>query len=246
MAMNWIEFFSGLQWLMALLFILGSILIVVELMMPGFGIAGALGIISLLAGVLVASQIVSSATLMGIIVVVLLVIVGTLVWIYRSATKGGRVSRTLLLHSKMDNKEGYTSVRPPLRLEIGPKDIQKNQVVLVRRDNFEKIFVPMDNLVQTIQDILADIHKGLFNRALKMQEERTYIVHNVQELKHAIDVDKGFAKAMWCGVRECEDSIKDETGATTRCIPFKQEHFGDECFYCHRPAKYMAYFGKAY
>jgi membrane-bound serine protease (ClpP class) len=113
MAMNWIEFFSGLQWLMALLFILGSILIVVELMMPGFGIAGALGIISLLAGVLVASQIVSSATLMGIIVVVLLVIVGTLVWIYRSATKGGRVSRTLLLHSKMDNKEGYTSVRPP-------------------------------------------------------------------------------------------------------------------------------------
>ncbi len=134
----------------------------------------------------------------------------------------------------------------PLRLEIGPKDIQKNQVVLVRRDNFEKIFVPMDNLIETIQDILADIHKGLFNRALKMQEERTYIVHNVQELKHAIDVDKGFAKAMWCGVRECEDSIKDETGATTRCIPFKQEHFGDECFYCHRPAKYMAYFGKAY
>lgn len=110
--MNLAEVFYHLEWLMALLFILGAVLIAIELVMPGFGIAGTLGIISLLIGVVVASKVVSPPVLVGIIVAVLLIVAGLLVWAYRSATKGGRISRTLLLHSKLNKDQGYTSVRP--------------------------------------------------------------------------------------------------------------------------------------
>ncbi len=134
----------------------------------------------------------------------------------------------------------------PVRLEIGPKDIEKNQVVLVRRDNFEKIAVPMDNVVQAINDMLVEVHKGIYDKALKMRENFTHVAHNFDEFKEAIEVRKGFVKAMWCGERECEDNIKTETGATTRCIPFEQEHIDDHCVYCGRPAKHMVYFAKAY
>ncbi|MBM7582533.1 prolyl-tRNA synthetase [Caldicoprobacter guelmensis] len=134
----------------------------------------------------------------------------------------------------------------PIRLEIGPKDIEKNQVVLVRRDSFEKISVPMDGVVQAINDMLVDVHKGIYDKALKMRENFTHVAHNFDEFKEAIEVKKGFVKAMWCGERECEDNIKAETGATTRCIPFEQEHIGDSCVYCGRPAKHMVYFARAY
>jgi prolyl-tRNA synthetase len=134
----------------------------------------------------------------------------------------------------------------PIRLEIGPKDIEKNQVVLVRRDNFEKSFVSMDNLVQTIKTMLDDVHKGLYDKALKMREEHTHVAHDMDEFDIGLNEKKGFVKAMWCGNRECEDGIKEATGATTRCIPFEQEHFGDHCFHCGREAQHMAYFAKAY
>lgn len=134
----------------------------------------------------------------------------------------------------------------PIRLEIGPKDIEKNQVVLVRRDNFEKISVPMDGVVRAINDMLVDVHKGIYGKALKMRENFTHVAHNFDEFKEAIEVKKGFVKAMWCGERECEDNIKAETGATTRCIPFEQEHIHDCCVYCGRPAKHMVYFARAY
>ncbi|SFQ22539.1 NfeD family protein [Caldicoprobacter faecalis] len=107
-----IEVFEYLEWLMALLFILGAVLVAIEFMVPGFGIAGTLGIISLLLGIVVASRVVSPPVLVGIIAAVLLVIVSLLVWAYRSATKGGKISRTLLLHSRLDKEQGYTSVQP--------------------------------------------------------------------------------------------------------------------------------------
>lgn len=107
-----IEVFEHLEWLMALLFILGAVLVAIEFMVPGFGIAGTLGIISLVLGIVVASRVVSPPVLVGIIVAVLLVIVSLLVWAYRSATKGGKISRTLLLHARLDKEQGYTSVQP--------------------------------------------------------------------------------------------------------------------------------------
>lgn len=134
----------------------------------------------------------------------------------------------------------------PIRLEIGPKDIEKNQVVLVRRDSFEKVTVPIDGVVQVINDMLSDIHKGIYQKALKMREDFTHVAHNFDEFKEILDEKKGFIKAMWCGERECEDNIKAQTGATTRCIPFEQEHIDDSCVYCGRPAKHMVYFARAY
>jgi len=134
----------------------------------------------------------------------------------------------------------------PVRLEIGPKDIEKNQVVLVRRDNHEKTFVPMENLVDTIKTILEDVHEGLYQKALAMREANTHIAQNMDEFKDILENKKGFIKAMWCGKRECEDSIKDQTSATARCMPFEQEHLYDHCVCCGEEAKHMVYFARAY
>jgi len=102
--------FEGLEWLMIALFVFGTLMIVMEIVTPGFGVAGTLGIISLLVGVVVASQIVSPTVLTFIIAVVLAVIVGLLLWLYRSATRGGRVSKLLVLFSKTGEEEGYSSI----------------------------------------------------------------------------------------------------------------------------------------
>ncbi|MDD3839029.1 MAG: proline--tRNA ligase [Clostridia bacterium] len=134
----------------------------------------------------------------------------------------------------------------PVRLEIGPRDIKKNQVVLVRRDTGEKLFVSMDNVSQTIDQLLEQVHDGMYNKAKKFMEDRTFNAENIQQLKDIVDNKKGFAKAMWCGSRECEDSIKDQTGATSRCMPFDQEHISDTCVCCGEKAEKMMYFAKAY
>ena len=109
--MGLLQILGQLKWLMALLFILGALLIAIEFMMPGFGIAGTIGIISLLVGIVIASQVVTLPVLLGMIVIVLLLIAGLLIWAYRSAVKGGRISKTLLLNSRLDSEQGYTRVR---------------------------------------------------------------------------------------------------------------------------------------
>ena len=109
--MGLLQILGQLKWLMALLFILGAVLIAIEFMMPGFGIAGTIGIISLLVGIVIASQVVTLPVLLGMIVIVLLLIAGLLIWAYRSAVKGGRISKTLLLNSRLDSEQGYTSFR---------------------------------------------------------------------------------------------------------------------------------------
>lgn len=134
----------------------------------------------------------------------------------------------------------------PLRLEIGPKDIEKNQVVLVRRDTLAKEFVSMDGLTETLTDRLAQVQKGLLDKALARRENHTHTAQTLEEFKTALEEKKGFVKAMWCGERACEDRIKEKTGATTRCMPFEQEHLGDTCFCCSEKAQTMAYFAKAY
>lgn len=134
----------------------------------------------------------------------------------------------------------------PIRLEIGPKDIEKNQVVLVRRDNLEKSFVSMDNLAETVKDTLDQVHNGLYQKALAMREKHTHVAHNMEQFVDALENKKGFVKAMWCGDRGCEDKVKEETSATIRCIPFEQEKLNDKCICCGGEAKHMVYFAKAY
>lgn len=137
----------------------------------------------------------------------------------------------------------------PVRLEVGPKDIEKNQVVLVRRDNHEKSFVPMEGLANAIKALLDEVHKGMFARALAFREEKTVDAKNFEQFKEG--VDGNFVRAMWCGERECEEAIKAETGATTRCMPLerdleKEQELGCTCVHCGKPAKHMMYFAKSY
>lgn len=134
----------------------------------------------------------------------------------------------------------------PLRLELGPKDMEKNQCVLVRRDSGEKAFVSLDSIEETVAGLLDAIHEGLYARALKNREENTYPAFSLEEAK-AIQKEKGgFVKTMWCGELECELKMKDEAGMSSRCMPLEQEHLGDVCPVCGKPAKHMIYWGVAY
>ncbi|NLM13398.1 MAG: proline--tRNA ligase [Epulopiscium sp.] len=134
----------------------------------------------------------------------------------------------------------------PFRLEIGPKDIENNQVVLVRRDTREKIVVSMDELETKIPELMDTLQKDLLEKARAMRDAKTYVATNFEEFKHIVENTPGFIKAMWCGDEECENKIKEETGATSRCIPFEQEKVADTCVCCGKPAKDMLYWGKAY
>ena len=134
----------------------------------------------------------------------------------------------------------------PLRLEIGPRDIENNQCVVVRRDNREKIFVNLDELETRIPEILAEYHDALYNKALERRETMTYDAKNLDEMKEIADNKPGFIRAMWCGDRECEDKLKEIAGVTSRCIPFEQHEIGDTCVCCGKKADKMLYWGKAY
>ena len=135
----------------------------------------------------------------------------------------------------------------PLRLEIGPKDIENNQCVLVRRDNREKIFVSLDNLEQSIQETLDTYAQAIYDKALENVKKRTYTCTDIDEISKMLEANgDGFVKAMWCGDEECEDKVKELTGVGSRCIPFNQEEISDKCICCGKPAKHLVYWGKAY
>ena len=150
-----------------------------------------------------------------------------------------------------DNSPGwkfaeYEMKGVPLRLELGPKDIEKNQCVLVRRDNREKVFVSLDDLETEIPRLLDAVQQGLYDAALARREKMTYTAATLDELKDIADNKPGFIKAMWCGSRECEEKLKEVAGVSSRCIPFEQEQIADTCVCCGKPAKHMLYWGKAY
>ncbi|MCR4717864.1 MAG: proline--tRNA ligase [Lachnospiraceae bacterium] len=134
----------------------------------------------------------------------------------------------------------------PVRVEIGPKDIEKGQAVLVRRDTREKIEVAIDDIPAEVSELMDVIHKDMYERALKHREENTHTATNWDEFKDIIENKQGFVKAMWCGDQACEEAIKDETGASTRCMPFDQEELSDVCVHCGKKAHKMVYFGRAY
>ena len=150
-----------------------------------------------------------------------------------------------------DNSPGwkfaeYEMKGVPLRLEIGPKDIENNQCVLVRRDNRQKYFVSLDELETAIPKILQELHDALYQKALENRERRTWVATNMDEMKKIADGDNGFIKAMWCEELECEMKLKEEAGVTSRCMPFQQEQLSDVCVCCGKPAKKMVVWGKAY
>ncbi len=134
----------------------------------------------------------------------------------------------------------------PLRVEVGPKDIEAGQAVVVRRDTREKYVVAFEDLNTKVGEILEQMQQDMFDRALAHREENTHTATNWDEFTDILEKKQGFIKGMWCGDQECEIAIKDKTGATTRCMPFEQENLGEVCVHCGKPAKKMVYFGKAY
>ncbi|RHW38067.1 proline--tRNA ligase [Neobacillus notoginsengisoli] len=134
----------------------------------------------------------------------------------------------------------------PVRLEAGPRDIEKNQVVLVRRDTGEKMFVALEELEARLAALLDEIQGNLYNRAKELLEKKTSKAADLGEFKASLEKNPGMIKAMWCGKRECEDKIKEETGATSRCIPFEQERVSDSCVCCGEKAESMVVWAKAY
>ena len=134
----------------------------------------------------------------------------------------------------------------PVRVEIGPKDIENGQCVAVRRDNGEKIVVALDELESRIPEILKDVHKGMFDKAKKNLDEHTYCAHSLDEAKKLQEENGGFIKTMWCGDLACEMAMKEQAGMSSRCIPFAQEHVDDVCVICGKPADKMIIWGVAY
>ena len=155
---------------------------------------------------------------------------------------------------KLDNGEQspgwkfaeYEMKGVPLRIEIGPRDIENGVCVVVRRDNREKTIVPLDSLKDQIPELLEAVRSGLYNKALERRENMTYDVKSLDEMKEVADNKPGFIRAMWCGDRACEDKLKEVAGVTSRCIPFEQKEISDTCVCCGKKADKMLYWGKAY
>ena len=135
----------------------------------------------------------------------------------------------------------------PVRIELGPKDIENDQCVIVTRHDREKAFVALGDLVNAVNEKLEAVRDGIFKKALENRENKTYSCKTTDEIIKALEEKgDGFVKAMWCGDEECEDKVKELTGVGSRCIPFEQENISDVCVCCGKPAKKMVLWGKAY
>ncbi|QLY39430.1 proline--tRNA ligase [Hujiaoplasma nucleasis] len=134
----------------------------------------------------------------------------------------------------------------PLRIEVGPRDLENNQVVVVKRYNREKITYQIDQAISDIPNLLKNIHDAMYENALKNVEENTRVTNDYEEFKQIMQDKSGYVKMMWCGDETCEAQIKEETKATSRCMPFDQSPVGEKCPVCHKEAKHLVYFAKAY
>ena len=170
----------------------------------------------------------------------------------KAAEVYGRIKN--VCRAKMDDSDQspgwkfaeYEMKGVPLRIELGPKDIENDVCVVARRDNGEKTVVSLDELEAKLPELLAAVQKGLYNKALERRNVMTYDARSLEEMKEIADNKPGFIRAMWCGDRECEDKLKEVAGVTSRCIPFEQEELDGKCVCCGKPAKHMLYWGKAY
>jgi len=166
--------------------------------------------------------------------------------------------RTLLkkdFRVEVDARDGYTpgwkfnewEMRGvPLRLEIGPKDMAQGQVMLVRRDTGEKMAVKEGKLAETVKELLDNIQENLFTQAKKFLEENIRETSDYKEFTKIIEKQRGLIKTYWCGSKDCEDKIKEETKASIRCIPFEKEEASGKCIYCGKESSTLVYFARAY
>ncbi|MBO5295096.1 MAG: proline--tRNA ligase, partial [Clostridia bacterium] len=151
-----------------------------------------------------------------------------------------------------DNSTGwkfsqYEMKGVPLRLEIGPRDIENNSCVLVSRVTREKTFVSLDHLAEEVEKALQKVHDEMYQRALENRTNRTYEARSYDEFLDIAANKSGYIKAMWCGETACEDALKDATGGVkSRCIPFNEDHLSDTCVCCGKPAKHMVIWGRQY
>ncbi len=134
----------------------------------------------------------------------------------------------------------------PVRIEIGPKDIEKGQCVLVRRDTREKYETPLDEVPKKLKWLLETVQSDMLARARAHRDAHITDARNYDEFKKALEENPGFIRGMWCGEQACEDKIKEETAATSRCMPFAQEQISDTCVCCGKPARKLVFWGKAY
>ena len=134
----------------------------------------------------------------------------------------------------------------PMRVEIGPKDIEAGKCVICRRDTREKIEVELSKLEETIEELLVKIQSDMLKKARKHLEAHTYTAVDRNEFEKIFEAKAGFVKAMWCGEKECEEAIKENMAVTSRCMPFEQECLSETCVYCGKQAKKMVYWGRAY
>ena len=134
----------------------------------------------------------------------------------------------------------------PLRIEVGPKDIEAGRCVICRRDTRDKMEVPFGKLEETVKGLLESMQTEMLERAREHRDAHTWVAKNYEEFKQVFQEKAGFVKAMWCGCQDCEDKIKEELSVTSRCMPFEQEQLSDVCVCCGKPAKKMVYWGKAY
>lgn len=135
----------------------------------------------------------------------------------------------------------------PVRIEIGPRDLENGKVTIVRRDTREKIEIDVNSdIVSIVNNLMEEIQNNLYNRALERRKKQTYVAHNLEEMTNIMNEHPGFIKAMWCGSPECETKIKEIKGTKSRCIPFDQEHIDDKCVCCGKPAHEMVVWGIQY
>ena len=134
----------------------------------------------------------------------------------------------------------------PVRLEIGPRDLANNQVTAVRRDKGNKVVIPENELIPTLEKWMLDIQNNLFLQARARLEENIRFTEDYESFKQIIEEKRGFIKAYWCGDEECEDHIKKETKATIRCIPLEEQKEKGKCIFCGKNSSTIAYFGRAY
>ena len=175
--------------------------------------------------------------------------------VLEKATELYRELKNAGLRVKLDDSENsagwkfaeYEMKGVPVRVEIGPRDIAENQCILATRHNGEKTKISLDNLIESVQSKLQEVHDGLYQSALENRNNKTYQCQTIQEINQALtEKGDGFIEAMWCGEEACEDEVKAKTGAGSRCIPLEQKQISDKCVCCGKPAKHLVLWGKAY
>ncbi len=177
--------------------------------------------------------------------------------------KGGVVEKATEIYKqlkekyrvKIDTRDNYSNGYKfndwemrgvPVRIEIGPRDIENDVCVLVRRDTLEKVIVKLNKFPETLEKMLEDIQQNMYQECVKRNKQRTSVAMNMEEFIQKINENQGYIKTMWCGEEECENKIKEKTGAHSRCIPFTQEYLSDTCVVCGKKAQKEVIWGRQY